>query len=306
MAFTVVVCTHDRASSLERTLDALLAAQAPSEAVDILVIVNACSDGTTGMLQRRFGGHTRHALRWLEEPVPGKSSALNCAIAALHAETAVFVDDDQRVAEDFLVNMERALAAYPDAGIICGRLVPDWDGSEPYWVHLEGPYRIYPPPIANFDAGDTPRHLSMTDILPPGGDIAVRRDVLARVGSFATDLGPHGHDLLGGEDIDYIRRALALGIAVQYDPRIVQYHAVDHERLRLYQLLRKTYQRTRSSIQIGDSPPQGVPGYMWKKSVIYLWHAIFAWDRDKRRFYMVRLAAALGEIHGAVIRGRMS
>ncbi|WP_297529695.1 glycosyltransferase family 2 protein [Thiohalobacter sp.] len=304
MRLTVVICTHDRAESLDRTLDALMQAEPPAAPVDILVVANACGDDTAERLRARAGAGTPFPLHWIEEPLPGKSRALNRALALLQKDAAAFVDDDQRVAPDFLVETCAALERHADAGILCGRLLPDWDGSEPAWVHDTGPWRIYPPPVASFDAGDAARDLDPDDVLPPGGDIIARREVLERVGEFAVELGPHGHDLLGGEDIDYLRRALALGIRLRYEPRILQYHAVEAERLRLRELVAKAFQRSRSSVRIARRGPTGIQRYMWKKVAIYGLQALASLSASRRRFYLVRLAAALGEMRGASDRAR--
>lgn len=304
MSLTVVVCTHDRAASLDRTLDALMQAEPPATPVDILVVANACRDDTADRLRARAGSGSPFPLRWVEEPLPGKSRALNRALTLIESDAAAFVDDDQRVAPDFLVETCAALERHPDAGILCGRLLPDWDGSEPAWVHDTGPWRIYPPPVASFDPGETPRVLGIDDELPPGGDIIVRREVLQRIGEFSLELGPHGHDLLGGEDIDYLRRALALGIGLRYEPRILQYHAVEAERLRLRELVAKAFQRSRSSVRIAREGPSGIQRYMWKKVAIYLLQSLASLQTNRRRFYLVRLAAALGEMRGAADRRR--
>ena len=41
-------------------------------------------------------------------------------------------------------------------------------------------------------------------------------------GHFSTELGPHGHDLGGGEDSEYVLRAMARGVRCQYAPDILQ------------------------------------------------------------------------------------
>ena len=51
MHLTVVICTHNRAVLLEKTLVSLnLAARPKGCFVDILVVANACSDGTSAFL----------------------------------------------------------------------------------------------------------------------------------------------------------------------------------------------------------------------------------------------------------------
>ncbi len=297
---TVLICTHNRAGLLERVLASLNAARRPAIPVQILVAANACSDDTMERLQAYQARQAESGwlpLRLIEVPTPGKSHALNEAIPLIHSELIAFVDDDHRVDTDYLTAIERAAQAWPDAGLYCGRILPDWDGSEPAWVHDDGPYRIYPLPVPRFDQGDTPREITAeAGPIPGGGNLVVRHRVFELAGQFSTQLGPHGHDLGGGEDSEYVLRALSRGEHCQYAPDIVQHHFVDTERLRLRYLLKKSYQRSRSTSRIRGNGR--VPLFMWRKLAVYAFHGLFSVGWIKRRFYWVRTAAALGEVQG--------
>jgi len=299
-ALTVLICTHNRADLLDRVLASLNAARRPSMPVHILVVANACTDDTVARM--RAYREQQAACGWLpldliEEPTPGKSRALNTAIPQLMTPLTAFVDDDHRVDPVYLQAIEHAAEAWPDAGLYCGRILPDWDGSEPSWVHDEGQYRIYPLPVPRYDQGPLPRVITAAEgPIPGGGNLVVRTRVFEQTGRFSTELGPHGHDLGGGEDSEYVLRALARGEICRYAPGIVQHHYVDAERLELGYLLKKGYQRTRSTARLkGDGR---VPLYMWRKLAEYGWQCVTSLSWARRRFYLVRLAAALGEVHG--------
>jgi arylsulfatase A-like enzyme/GT2 family glycosyltransferase len=297
---TLLICTHNRANLLERTLASINAAKRPAMPVQILVAANACSDDTVARMQAYQSqqiGRGWLPLRLIEVPTPGKSHALNRAIPESGTELTAFVDDDHRVDAHYLVAIEQAAQAWPDAGLYCGRILPDWDGSEPAWVHDEGPYRIYPLPVPRYDQGDAPKTITAeVGPIPGGGNLVVRRHMFELAGQFSTELGPHGHDLGGGEDSEYVLRALTRGVRCQYTPDIVQHHYVDTERLQLGYLLKKSYQRTRSTARIHGGG--SVPLYMWRKLAEYGFHGLFSLSWAKRRFYWVRTAAALGEIQG--------
>lgn len=299
-ALTILICTHNRVDLLERALASINAAKRPTMPVQILVAANACTDDTRARMQAYQARQAEHdwlPLTLIDVPTPGKSHALNRAIPEIDTELTAFVDDDHRVDENYLAAIEQAAQTWPDTGIYCGRILPDWDGSEPAWVHDEGPYRIYPLPVPRYDQGNKPKGItSETGPIPGGGNLVVRRRVFELAGQFSTELGPHGHDLGGGEDSEYVLRTLARGERCQYTPDIVQHHFVDTERLQLDYLLKKSYQRTRSTARIHGSG--SVPLYMWRKLAAYGFHSVFSLSWAKRRFYWVRTAAALGEIQG--------
>lgn len=301
-SLTVLICTHNRAGLLERLLHSLNGARQPAGwQVDILVAANACTDSTHALLAdyvARADTEGRLPLRWLVEPEPGKSRALNTAIAHLKSDVVALVDDDHRVDAAFLTAIAAAFDRFPDATMFCGRVVPDWDGSEPAWVHDSGPYRIYPLPVPHQDFGPAPRRITLPEgPLPGGGNLVLATAVFQRVGGFATDLGPKGHDLGGGEDSAFVAKALASGERLQYVPDIVQYHHVDPARLRLSYLLRKAYQRSRA-VQRSRHAKGPVPAFMWRKLIGYGARALLPLGWAHVRFYLMRFASALGEIHG--------
>jgi glycosyltransferase involved in cell wall biosynthesis len=307
---TVLICTHDRAPLLAKTLSSLnVAHRLPGWSIDILVAANACGDSTHALLDdyRRVAGEQGWLpLTWFAEATPGKSHALNSALPRVRSDIVAFVDDDHRVDPGYLIAICHAAEAHPEADLFCGRILPDWDGSEPPWVHDSGPYRIYPLPVPRFDQGDVSRELTPEQAVPGGGNLFLRTPWLARVGSFDTAMGPTGHDLGGSEDLDWVLRALHLGARLRYVPEAVQHHFVDTDRLTLRYMLKKAYKRTASTVQV-DPAASGskVPRYLYRKIAEYGLMALTATSPPRRRFYLVRTAAALGEFAGHLRPARM-
>lgn len=309
----VFICTHNRVDLLARTLNSLNASDLPADCrLGILVVANACTDGTWAFLEgyvasldpasnrdtERHGN--RLPLRWLEDPIAGKSHALNFALPQATGAVIAFVDDDHRVDPGYLAAIYEASRRYPASDLFCGRILPDWDGTEPDWVHEDGPYRIYPLPVPRFDLGQEAKTVTLGSVTPGGGNLAIRRGLFERVGEFQLDLGPHGHNLGGAEDIEWVRRSLRGGATLHYIPDMLQYHYVDAERLTLWYVMRKAYERTASTTRLAldDSQGPGVPRFMIRKVLTYLLKAATSLGNSRRRFYLTRLAAAFGEIKG--------
>jgi GT2 family glycosyltransferase len=307
---TILISSHNRAGLLQRTLRYLNEARRPEGwGIDVLVAANACTDGTHALLDH----YVRDApnapaqppllkLRWVAEPRMGKSFALNCAIPLLLSERVAFVDDDHRVDGGYLQNVCRAADTYPEADILCGRILPDWDGSEPPWVHDEGPYRIYPLPVPRYDLGERPLASPHEVTTPGGGNLVLRTSLFDRVGDFSVAYGPVGRGLGGAEDHQWVLRAIAAGAKVQYVPDIVQYHYVDPTRLKTSYVIRKAYERSASAVRVGGATDAQaiIPAYMIRKAAEYSFAVLASVGAEQRRFHLVRLAASLGEIKGRV------
>ena len=297
---TVVICTHNRSVRLKNALIWLnMAQRTDALGIRLLVVANACTDDTIEFLGRYHeqAGEQSIPMDWIVEPAIGKSNALNTAVPHIDSRLVAFVDDDHRVDGSYYESIAQAVAAYPQAGLICGRIIPDWDGTEPSWVHDQGPYRIYPLPVPRFDLGEQPCELSADGPIPGGGNLVMRTEVLKQVGGFSTELGPRGRGLEGSEDTDFVLRALALGIHGQYAPAIVQYHHVDSERLTLRYILGKSYQRSRSITRVRTGCSR-IPAYLWRKMATYTIKAGLSFSWTRTRFYLVRLMAVLGEMRG--------
>lgn len=304
MDATILICTHDRAVLLDRLLASIAAATPPAAlTVETVVVANRCTDATGEVVAawQERGGVA--GLRLAKEPELGKSHALNRGIREARGEFLIFADDDHRVSPGWLEAVARAMEAHPEAACFCGRILPDWDGTEPAWVHDDGPYRIRPYPVPNFDLGETERRVAPGDFIPGGGNLFFRRFLIDRIGGFDPSLGPRGHDLGGAEDIAFVGRILDLGLPLWYIPDALQYHYVDPARLTLGYVVRKAYQRARDTRlarpRDGDRQWLGAPRYLFPQLAGHAWRAATAFGADRRRHYLVRVAATLGEIRGS-------
>ena len=177
-SLTILICTHNRVELLKRTIDFLNHATRPENyEISLFVVANACTDNTSHYLAnyQQTARENKLPLVWFEEPTPGKSNALNSAIPKLTADIIAMVDDDHRVDQNYLTAIANALSQYPDADFFCGKIIPDWDGSEPQWAHEQGKYRIYPLPVPRFDLGEQSINVTREIAVPGGGNLVIKK-----------------------------------------------------------------------------------------------------------------------------------
>lgn len=104
---SVVIPTHDRASLVGRALDSVLAQSVP--AGEVIVVDDGSSDGTAGVIRRRFPG-----VRVVElAERRGVSAARNRGIAESEGEWIAFLDSDDEWRPRKLERQLEALAAEP-------------------------------------------------------------------------------------------------------------------------------------------------------------------------------------------------
>jgi GT2 family glycosyltransferase len=273
-------------------------------AVELILVDNASSDGTSSLIKNFRNRTNKFQVRYMHEENLGKSFALNSSIQLSSGSILAFVDDDHIVGEDYMTELIKAVEEYNNHSIYCGRVLPNWDGSEPQWVHDDRIYPIRPYPIPRFDMGERPLEIKENETFLPGsGNLVVKKEVFERVGLFSRELGPKGHNLRGGEDIEFVRRALRDGEKILYVPSIRQLHQVFSENLRLPYVIRKAYLRSMAAYRfsgghLSGNNRNGIPGYLLRQALSRLLRASVSFNPNARRYYLVRFAATLGEING--------
>ncbi|WP_022668859.1 glycosyltransferase [Desulfospira joergensenii] len=306
-AIEVLICTHNRASLLAKTLKSINESIKPNNFdLKMIVVANACNDNTIELVQS-YQKETKEKrlipVKLVTEDKIGKSNGLNSAIPNLSCPIIAFVDDDHRVDKNYFSAIVKSIQSYPETDFFCGRILPDWDGSEPSWVRDEGPFKIYPLPVPKFDLGTSTKRLGCGQAVPGGGNLIVKREILNKVGLFSSQLGPSGHDLGGSEDYDWVNRALSKGLILQYIPEITQYHYVDQKRFKLKYLMEKAFKRSKTVARLkhGELPGKYKIRYGATNLLVYLSRTIiFLHSSTKRRYYLVRLSASAGELLGYI------
>ncbi|GLW08791.1 hypothetical protein Misp01_39210 [Microtetraspora sp. NBRC 13810] len=114
---SVVIPAHNEEAVLGDHLAALLAGTAPGE-FDVVVVANACSDGTARVAGRVPG------VRVVETAVPGKANALRLGDAACRAFPRVYLDADVRLPAE---SVRALVAAAARPGVLACAPVPVLD-----------------------------------------------------------------------------------------------------------------------------------------------------------------------------------
>ncbi len=291
---SVVLITYNRSESLDRTLATLAAADASDRfAWELIVVDNNSTDDTRGVVERFAAAH-RFPVIYLFEPVQGQSFAKNAGIEKARGEFVVFTDDDVAVEPAWLVRLVERLESSGCAGA-GGRILPAWNCPRPDWYTSSGPFRLQGV-LVEFDRGDEAKRLTAA---PFGANMAFRREVFARHGTFRTDLGRRGGNLLGGEDSEFCSRLIKAGESMIYAPDAVVYHPVQPERVTKSYFQEWYFQFGRASMRIegvaeGTVCYWGVPRYLVRQWLANVARWLFVAGSARRFYYKLQACANAG------------
>jgi glycosyltransferase involved in cell wall biosynthesis len=177
---TAIVCAHNEAHTVSACLHSLLAQTRPPD--DIILVDNASTDGT-GALARRVPG-----VRVIDEPRKGLVVARESGRRAAGTDLLAYLDADCRAPLEWLARIERRFAGRPGVAAVTGPYrFYDWNRVGPALVRAYD-WVVAPPTHALVHYG-----LGLGAVLY-GGNFAVRREALARIGGFDQTIEFHGED----------------------------------------------------------------------------------------------------------------
>jgi glucosyl-dolichyl phosphate glucuronosyltransferase len=265
MDISVILCTYNRSQSLANALASIAAQELPASiSWEVLIVDNKSHDRTRTVIEQ-FCREYPARFRYLFEPQPGKSFALNMGIREAGGDILAFVDDDVVVDTSWLANLTAPLRDGDWAGS-GGRILPDWTCAPPKWLPRHGRYRLAP--LAIFDLG-----LQAGPLLEPpfGTNMAYRKLMFWTYGGFRTDLGPRPGSEIRNEDTEFGARLLSAGERLRYEPSAVVYHAVPQNRLRKGYFLDWWFDKARADVRQYGSTEEtswciaGIPICLFRK-----------------------------------------
>ena len=220
---SVVVCTRDRADRLEACLRHLARQEYPR--FEIVVVDNApTSDAVRDLVEARKG---RAKYRYVVEQRGGLSWARNAGIAAASGDVIAFLDDDEEPDGHWLAGIAGGFARGDDIGCVTGMILPArLDTQIQEWFECSGGHskgRGFSPAV--FSRQDPQSPLFPLPPFGAGGNMAFRREALARIGGFDVAMGA-GTPACASEDTLALTLVLLAGYRIAYEPAALVRH--DH------------------------------------------------------------------------------
>jgi len=198
MDCSILISTRNRAHALAGTLEAFRHVRVPEALkVEMIVVDNGSTDPTADVISRATLPSIE--VRGIRELLPGKSRALNTALAQARGRVLLFTDDDVVPAENWIERMSAPLlAGVCDA--VAGRIVLADELRRPW--------------LARTHALWLAERLELAATNPElvGASMGIRREVFDRIPGFDLELGPGITGL--GEDTLLWMQMVELGMRI--------------------------------------------------------------------------------------------
>lgn len=266
---SICICTRDRASSLGKTLTALLSVLPANDDIEILVVDNASADETRGVIAQAAAHDQR--VRYVFEPYAGVARARNTAFRFSRGSIIVCIDDDVRPQPGWFEGLTRPFAngavdAVAGRVILPERLTQTWMTSF---------FRIR----LGESRADRTQHAPLIS-----ANMALSSRVVHAV-RFDEELGPGQLGMSDDVLLDYQIRAAAFRVIAAENAVVV--HELDTSRLTRAAVLELAKANARSD------------AYVWRHWL----HSNLGWLRCRLAAAVVRWLAAHAREPGA---GRIS
>jgi GT2 family glycosyltransferase len=178
-----------------------------------IVIVDQSTDDRTAELVRAFEWSASVPVRYIRQKCTGLAASRNIAVAHATQPVVAFTDDDCVPDRGWLTAVAEAFEGAERPHAVTGRVPP---------LGPDGP-GLYPVSTRPNRRRAIHRRRALPWAVGTGGNAAVRREWLDRVGGFDERFGV-GSPGQSAEDLDFFYRLLRAGAVVRYEPDAVVFH----------------------------------------------------------------------------------
>ena len=275
--FSIIIATYDRVDCLRGLLAGIAAHFGKLDIPHEVIVANNARDERItqeiAKLTEEFSHSQRVAFRQVREPLAGKCRAQNAAIGAAQGSVLVFFDDDVEVTPEWLT-VAAEFFQRQEFDAMQGPILmpPEMEHNEEL---LRAQRRFRTINFVKYDP-DLKELKTLT-----GANMAVRREVFARIGNFNEELGPGRSGI--SEDVEFAQRLLRSGGRIGYEPRAGVYHRVDWSRLTEEFFRRRHEQQGRSRLIYKKQSLASIVANFLRSIWTFGWYSLLGNERKKYR-----------------------
>ncbi len=225
---SVIICCYNSETRLPEVLDCLSQQKFTKNINwEVIVVDNASKDNTQKIARETWKGDEKK-LKVIYEPEAGLSNARMAGLNAAKYDIISFIDDDNRVALNWVQKVYEIMSEHPSVGICGGYGVPVLDSPAPAW------FEKYQAAYAVGKQWDKEGILDHTKLNLYGAGFNIRKKVWDQL--IANDFkfmlsGRKGKNITSGEDYELSLAVRLAGYDLYYDPNLQFKHYITKDRL---------------------------------------------------------------------------
>jgi len=226
---TICVCTRKRQEGLYKLLDSFAKMQIPSDTqISIVVVENDFVNHSENII-KEFSSKSKFKINYFLETKQGIAFARNTSVkGAVGSVFCCFVDDDQTVANDWLVELMRCQKEFNADGV--------WGTNPPVFNKKVPAY------IKRFHTGST---FNYGEIVPEAytNSLLLKKEYLDKIeGPFDVRL-----NFTGGEDCYLTSIITKMGGVIRCNPDAKAYEIIPESRTKIKYIIKRTYRTSNTS-----------------------------------------------------------
>lgn len=237
--FSVVICTYNRATLLEIALRTVCQQHFDQTQFEVLVVDNNSKD-TTKEVFNTYNNQFPN-VRYVLETKQGLSHARNRGWQEAKGHYVVYVDDDCKMPTEWLTGAYKLIQEFsPD--VFGGPYFGFYLTTKPSWIK---------PSYVSHEPYPSAQFIKTSDALH-GGNLFIRRELLAATNGFDASLGMNGKKVAYGEETELLKRIEKTipKSTFYYDPKVYVYHLVRPEKMTIKWLIKQRFRSGQASYQI--------------------------------------------------------
>lgn len=226
---SICICTRNRQEGLKKILDSLESMQTPDHTKIKIVIIENDIENYSENIVKRFSAKSKFNVCYYLENRKGLAFARNRSVKeAGDCDFCCFVDDDQVVAPDWLIELVECLREF-DADGIWGPNPPIFNKKVPSYIS-----QFHTPKL--FDYGTIVTNAATNCLL-------LRKEYLDKIeGPFDVRL-----NFTGGEDILLTSQISKLGGIIRYNPNAIAYEIIPNNRTTIKYIAKRCYRNSNTA-----------------------------------------------------------
>jgi succinoglycan biosynthesis protein ExoM len=229
MIISICICTRNRQNGLRNLLNSIDSLEVPLNVNIVIIVVENDIKNLSENIVKKCDSKSKFNIKYFLEQNQGIAFARNRSIReAKGSDFCCFVDDDQVVSPDWLIELVKCQREF-DADGVWGPNPPIFENNVPSYI------RQFHTPIL-LDYGTIVTEAATNCLL-------LRKAYLNKIdGPFDLRL-----NFTGGEDIFLTSQISKLGAVIRYNPNAIAYEIIPSDRTTIKYILKRSYRNSNTS-----------------------------------------------------------